>query len=83
MNMEQWWNGTDRRIQKYLAKNQYQYHCVHIKIQNAFPVIETDPPRWEADDRPSEPRQIRRSIIAALTVSFKLIYFAFQFIPLS
>jgi hypothetical protein len=66
-----------------LATNQYQYHRVHVNNQNAFPVIEADPPRWEADDRPPEPCLIRRSSIVVLTVSFKLISFAFQFIPLS
>jgi hypothetical protein len=45
MSMEQWWNETDRRNQKYLATNLYQYHWVHVKIQNAFPVIEADPPQ--------------------------------------
>jgi hypothetical protein len=83
MHMGHWWNETDSRNQKYLATNLYQYHWTHVKIQNAFPVIEADPQRSEANDRPPEPCLIRRSSILVLTVSFNLIYFVFQFIPLS
>jgi hypothetical protein len=32
MDMEYWWNETDRQIPKYLMKNLSHYHLIHQKL---------------------------------------------------
>jgi len=50
MSMEIWWNDTERGKQKYLKIKPFQCPSAHHTSQTDWPVVETWPPRWEADD---------------------------------
>jgi hypothetical protein len=50
MSMERWWNDTDRRRPKYSQKYLSQSHIAHHKSHMDWSGIESEPPRWEADD---------------------------------
>jgi len=50
MSMEHWWNDIDRGKQKYLEIKPFQCPSANHKSQTEWPVVETWPPRREADD---------------------------------
>jgi hypothetical protein len=54
--MKHLWNEIDRENPKYSGINLSQCLFVHHKSHMDRPEIEPGLPRWEAGDKPSEPR---------------------------
>jgi hypothetical protein len=47
VGMEQWWNGINRQIPKYLEKNLFQCHFDHNKCKMIWLGPEPGPSQWE------------------------------------
>ena len=65
--MEHYLNDADRRTQTYCEKNLWNGQFVHHKSHTDLPGIESRPPRWQPDHRPSC-HQLRLKVANKLTV---------------
>jgi hypothetical protein len=59
INLEHWWNDTDRRKPKYWVRNLSQCHIVHHISYVVCPATKSWPIFGAADDEKLEPRHGR------------------------
>ena len=57
ISMTYWWNENDTEKPKNSEGNQFQCHFVHHKSLKEWPKIVPGAPRWEAGEKPAQPRK--------------------------